>query len=164
VVGEVDTSGIVRDRDVVRAVLVDRHLGVLLVQVDDADGQAAWALLGGEVEDGEDDTIALARELNEEIGMEDATVGHLLWSREYVFPRDGEAVRWREHAYLVIANGLRAATANTRWWTVSELERGIAHFLLEQLPKRLIEILEAKTTRDDARETFPNAAEGVGVD
>ena len=90
-----------RVREVVRAALVDEHRGVLLVQVNDAEAHAAWALLGGEVETGEDDATALARELREEIGMKDAAVGHFLWSREHVFPRDGEAVLWRELSYGV---------------------------------------------------------------
>jgi 8-oxo-dGTP pyrophosphatase MutT (NUDIX family) len=131
----------------VRAVLVDRHRGVLLVQVDDGAGHAAWALLGGEVEVGEDDTKALARELREEIGMEDAAVGHFLWTREYVFPRDGEAVLWRERAYLVAADGLSVAQANVKWWSVAELKRGTEHFLPEQLSQRVIELLETGTTR-----------------
>ena len=129
-------------RHVVRAVLVDRHRGVLLVQVDDAEGHSAWALLGGEAEVGEDDRIALARELREEIGMEDAAVGHFLWSREHVFPRDGKAVHWRERAYLVAADGLSVARANTRWWSVAELRRHAEHFLPEELPQRLVELLE----------------------
>jgi ADP-ribose pyrophosphatase YjhB (NUDIX family) len=139
-----DTSRIVRVRDVVRAVLVDRDRGVLLVQVNDADGHAAWALLGGEAEFGEDDRIAIARELREEIGMEDAAVGHFLWSREYVFPRDGEAVLWRERTYLVAADGLSVANANARWWSVAELSRHTEHFLPEELPQRLIDLLEAR--------------------
>jgi ADP-ribose pyrophosphatase YjhB (NUDIX family) len=51
---------IVKVRDVVRAVLLDRDRGLLLVWGDDAAGHPAWALLGGEVEGGEDDTMALS--------------------------------------------------------------------------------------------------------
>lgn len=130
-------------RDVVRAVLIDCDRGVLLVQVDDATGHPAWALLGGEVEGGEDDTMALSRELREEIAMEDAVVGQCLWTREYVFPRDGEAVLWRERAYLIAADGLSVAKPNVRWWSVAELRRGTERFLPEQLRQHIIELLEA---------------------
>lgn len=137
----------VRARDVVRGVLVDHERGALLVKVDDADGDAAWALLGGEVEPSEDHVLALIRELREELGIDKAAVGRFLWSREYPFPSEGESVLWRERAYLVAADGLIVAPANTRWWSADELRTSVERFLPEELPLHLVELLEDGTAR-----------------
>jgi ADP-ribose pyrophosphatase YjhB (NUDIX family) len=137
----------VRVRDVVRGVLVDHERRVMLVKVDDADGEAAWALLGGGVEPSEDRTSALVRELREELGIEVAAVGRLLWSRDYPFPRDGEVALWRERAYLVAADGPIAASANTRWWSAAELRTSADRFLPKELPRHLVALLEDVAAR-----------------
>jgi len=132
----------VRVRDVVRCVLVDHERGVLLVEVDDVDGDAAWALPGGGVEPNEDHVLALVRELGEELGIDKAAIGRFLWSREYPFPIGGEAALWREQVYLMASDGLIVASANTRWWSAAELRTSAERFLPHELPLRLVELLE----------------------
>jgi double-stranded uracil-DNA glycosylase len=84
----------------VRALVLDTDDRVLLVHVADELGHW-WLTPGGGVEPGESDEEALARELAEEVGLRDYTLGPLLWTREHrlVDPR-----RWgcqQERIYLV---------------------------------------------------------------
>jgi 8-oxo-dGTP diphosphatase len=121
----------------VRAVVVDDRDRVLLVRFEFAeplDGvRVIWATPGGGVEDGEDDREALTRELAEEVGRPDPTIGPAIWTRTHVMPlatgHDGQ----RETYYLVRTPGFEPAPGLTpaqlraenvtglRWWTVDEL-------------------------------------------
>jgi TDG/mug DNA glycosylase family protein len=120
-------------RRAARALVLDPADRVLLVCVDDELG-IWWTLPGGGVEEGEDDAVALARELVEELGLRDAELGPLLWTREHrlVNPR-----RWsaqRERIYLVRTGEfepspelapdvlLDEGVAGARWFAVHELD------------------------------------------
>jgi ADP-ribose pyrophosphatase YjhB (NUDIX family) len=62
-----------------------RNGAVLLQRVEGIDG---WFLPGGRVEMGEAATVALAREIGEELGVE-PRIGRLLWVMENFFTLDG---------------------------------------------------------------------------
>jgi TDG/mug DNA glycosylase family protein len=72
-------SGLPR-RQNVRAAVIDEHDRILLLRYGDDYGDW-WVPPGGGREDGETDERTLRRELEEEIGLVDFEVGHLLWER-----------------------------------------------------------------------------------
>ncbi|MFE7171231.1 NUDIX domain-containing protein [Streptomyces sp. NPDC057616] len=59
-------------RDAVRAVVLDDDDRVMLLRYDEEGG--FWATPGGSLEDGEDDATVPARELGEELGVEQKVV------------------------------------------------------------------------------------------
>ena len=65
-----------RIREAVRAVVLDPHDRVLLVRFEFPNA-SRWALPGGGLEPGEQHDEALQRELAEELGLVDATIGPL---------------------------------------------------------------------------------------
>lgn len=120
-----------RLRPAVRALVVDPDDRVLLVRFEFERG-TVWATPGGGIEPGEDPTDALHRELAEEIGLEHAEIGPILWQRTHFVPMgpwDGQ----RDHCHLVRCGfhdpvpqmgweQLRAENVHElRWWSVAEL-------------------------------------------
>lgn len=126
-----------RLRPAVRGLVVDETDRLLLVRLVFG-SRAWWVLPGGGIDAGEDEIGALRRELREEIGLDPAGIGALVWRREHVFdmvdtggtPWDGQ----RESVYLVrctafdpvpamSAEELRAENLHDhRWWTLPEIE------------------------------------------
>lgn len=93
--------GGLRIRPAVRAAVVTPDDGMLLVRFE-FPGGTRWALPGGGLEPDEDHRAALVRELDEELGLTQATVGPAIWRREQVmaFP-DGSWDGQRELIYVV---------------------------------------------------------------
>ncbi len=127
----------------VRGVVVDPSGRTLLTRFDFRSGPV-WAPPGGGIERGEGPERALLRELREECGLRDVTLGPLLWTREHHFA-DMEA--WggqRERHFLVrtpvfepppeidlAAEGV----AEIRWFTLDELAAVVT------APRRLASLL-----------------------
>jgi TDG/mug DNA glycosylase family protein len=119
-------------RPAVRALVVDADDRVLLVQFEnDATGDRWWATPGGGVEQGEDEHVALRRELQEEIGLDEFELGPLVWDAARTFAFQKTLYLQRNRIYLVrVHQHHPAATVDmaaegvveTRWWTVDELE------------------------------------------
>jgi TDG/mug DNA glycosylase family protein len=119
------------ERSAVRALVLDRHDRVLLVQFRDDQGQVWWATPGGGIEDGENAESAIRRELVEEAGLADYELGPEIWRREHVFAWLGKILRQRERIFLVrVGEHEPAPTADLpaeqvfelRWWTLAELD------------------------------------------
>ncbi len=123
-----------RIRDASRALLLDPDDRVLLVRFVFPSGETRWALPGGGVEPGETLAATLCRELVEEVGLHDATIGPVVWVRTHVIPFvnglfDGQ----RDHIHLVRAAAFDPQPALTweqlnaefvfelRWWTLAEI-------------------------------------------
>ncbi len=139
-----------------RALLVTPDIDVLMVRFE-FPTRTVWALPGGGLEPGEDDVTALHRELAEEVGMVDPSIGPHVWDREHIVPFENG--RWdgqRESAYLVPVprrfevrpslswEELRAERVHEiRWWTLQEVESE-AHASFA--PRRLGELLRALQT------------------
>ena len=94
-------TGALRIREAARAVVLapDRH--VLLVRFEFPQA-SRWALPGGGIEPGESAVEALRRELAEEVGLHDASIGPHVWNRLHLIPfinglYDGQ----REQIHLV---------------------------------------------------------------
>jgi TDG/mug DNA glycosylase family protein len=119
-------------RPAVRAVVVDSDDRVLLVQfVNEATRDTWWATPGGGVEAGEDDEVALRRELREEIGLDDFELGPLVWDQERSFPFQRILYLQRNRIYLVRVRAhhpvptvdmAAEGVTQMRWWTLDELE------------------------------------------
>lgn len=111
-------------REAVRGLLIDEDNHVLLLRVTLATGATVWICPGGGIEPGEDDAVALARELAEEVGLTDFELGPHVWTRET------EIGHVHRH-YLVRCPNFEPATGDGhpddevieefRWWSASEL-------------------------------------------
>jgi ADP-ribose pyrophosphatase YjhB (NUDIX family) len=123
-----------RYRPSARAVILDPDARILLV-LSEFDSQRMWFTPGGELEEGETPEQAVLRELREEVGLTDVTLGPLIWHRHAVW-RHEERDTWYESEewfYLVRLADL-PSTAHAlpedesivhlheaRWWTLEAL-------------------------------------------
>ena len=128
---------------------------VLLARFVFPNGVEAWALPGGGLEDGESVEDGLRRELHEELGLDDVTIGPHVWNREHIVPmrtgHDGQ----RDRVHLVRTarfeptptigwDALRAEYVfDLRWWTVTEIA---ARPDLRFVPRRMAVHLAALLT------------------
>jgi 8-oxo-dGTP pyrophosphatase MutT (NUDIX family) len=143
----------VRPRTGIRALVVDPNERIALVRFE-FPARSLWAAPGGGVEQGEDDTATLRRELREELGLELAEpLQACVWVRTHVFPMsswDGQTERF----YLVrtppfaIRPALSAeelrdeGVTDLRWWTLEELDAATdVDFAPRRLPTLLRELL-----------------------
>jgi len=84
----------------VKAVITNEQGAVLFLQRDGkarADGKSNWDLPGGLVEDGEEDAVALEREVEEELKRK-ANVGEKLGQWAFYRPFDGATVEVTNYA------------------------------------------------------------------
>jgi len=96
----------------VKAVITNEHGDILFLQRDGkarADGKSNWDLPGGLVEAGEDDAVALAREVEEELGRK-AQVGPELGKWTFFRPLDGKTVEVTNYAVTLDAHGIDKLT------------------------------------------------------
>lgn len=132
------TEPIPRLRPAVRGLVVDHDDRLLLVRLVFG-ARAWWVLPGGGIDEGESEMDALRRELLEEVGLDAADIGAMVWRREHVFDMVDAltGVAWdgqRESVFLVrcvafepapamSAEQLRAENLHEhRWWTLDEIE------------------------------------------
>src|SRR5688572_24964372 len=130
-----------------RAVVLDERERVLLYRYVSPGGSSFWGSPGGGVEAGESWEDGMRRELCEEIGLEDASLGPLLWTREHRFVWH-RVVRQAERYYLVRAEAeeltpelgveTEEGMHEYRWWMPGEL----ASSEVARWPTRLAELLE----------------------
>ena len=135
------------DRVAVRALVVDDDDRILLVQYRRPVGEETWwGTPGGGVEAGETDEQALARELNEEIGLHELELGPVLFEHVGEFPWARQLFRQRNKTYLVRVReheprptiDLSAeGVVGVRWWPRRELEGSDAHFAPPDLVERV---------------------------
>jgi TDG/mug DNA glycosylase family protein len=121
-----------RPRRAVRALVVDGRGRVVLVRwVRPGSGEAWWITPGGGVQEGEDELVALRRELDEELGLREVEDPRFLYEREHELPLEAGIVRQHDRFYLVrveahdVVPTLDLAAENLhghRWWTPGELE------------------------------------------
>jgi TDG/mug DNA glycosylase family protein len=119
-------------RPAVRGLVVDADDRVLFVQFENhASGDRWWATPGGGIEEGEDDQVALRRELAEEIGLHEFEIGPLVWdqARSFAFQRvlylqrnRIYLVRVHEHHPVPTVDMEAEGVVAMRWWTLDELE------------------------------------------
>jgi TDG/mug DNA glycosylase family protein len=118
-------------RHTARAFVLDAEGRVLLLRWQHAvTGEAWWITPGGRIDEGEDASAAIRRELVEEIGL-DVDPGPVVWSREHVLLLSGRIVRQYESFFLVRVDGHEVSPTidvlaedihGHRWWTPAELD------------------------------------------
>lgn len=136
-----------RMRIAARALVLDPDDRALLVRFEFPDQTALWAMPGGGVDEGETHEQAIARELEEEVGLAAFEPGPWIWLREHVFPFygggwDGQICRImlvRTEAFepspRFSAEELAAEyVTGLRWWTQEELATSKERFAPTRLP------------------------------
>ncbi|MCK7627103.1 NUDIX hydrolase [Streptomyces sp. RS10V-4] len=149
-------------RRVSRVVLLDPDDRILLLHGHEPARPAEtwWFTPGGGLEGTETREQAALRELAEETGITEVTLGPVLWKRRCAFPFDGR--RWEQDEWYYLARTDRTATDTTghtdlerrsvsglRWWTSEELS--VAHETV--YPTRLAELL--RTLLDEGPPSAP---------
>ncbi len=142
-----------RLRQAARAVILDPAGRVLLVRFTFPD-RVVWACPGGGLEPGETHERAVIRELAEEVGLDEVTIGPCIWTREHVFPfLDGSWDGQVERFYLVRTDAFEPTPRFTtdqlaaeyvtaeRWWTPDELIGSDEVFAPRRLPALVAALL-----------------------
>lgn len=142
-------------RESVRALILDENDSVLLVRFDwdglDVPG-GFWANPGGGIEHGESPTHALARELQEEVGLRLTCLGPEIWTKTALFPMSGwdgqvdhiHLVRVRHFAPQPRLSSKQLLAENVheiRWWKLHELADSHSTFAPRALPALLENLL-----------------------
>src|ERR1700759_3783045 len=121
----------VRERKATRAIVVAPDRAILLLYTQPREGRGFWMTPGGGLEPGESDEQGLRRELREETGLEELTLGPLLARRHLFFGSGERRTLQTEHIYLVeherfepVMHDQKEARYVTafRWWPLAELE------------------------------------------
>lgn len=144
-------------RRVARVVLLDPDGRVLLFRLDpvlDPDRRGYWYLPGGGIERGESAEAAARRELREETGIREASIGPVIGERTDVRFRFGGREFIQDEWYVAgrlpttavgvgrLAGVERSAVDASRWWTTAELAatEEIVH------PPALLDLIERVTS------------------
>ena len=145
-----------RERLTARVLLLDPQGRILLMKgrlPSDPGAPGAWFPVGGGVEPGETPSEAALREIREETGFSDASVGPVLWEGDQIHhDRKGRPVLVRESFMVAHCAGGEPArdgwqalerefVDDIRWWTLAELAACAEPVFPRDLADRLGEIL-----------------------
>jgi 8-oxo-dGTP pyrophosphatase MutT (NUDIX family) len=145
-----------RERLTARILLLDPDGRILLMKgrlPSDPFAPGAWFTIGGGVEPGETLGEAALREIQEETGFTDATVGPVLWEGEQIHhDRKGRPVRIRENFMVARCAGgeptregwqalEREFVDDIRWWTCADLAACVEPVFPPDLVARLVDLL-----------------------
>lgn len=140
-----------------RVVLIGPANSIFLINASDpADSSKEpwWEIPGGGIDPGESSADAAARELLEEGGFDQVSVGPVVWAQHVQFSFGGFDfdsdevihVAWTSQAELKPPAGLEYLEAlafmGSRWWTVEEIESSSSPFLPPQLPNLVRDLVE----------------------
>ncbi len=136
-------------RPAARVIVLDGRSRVLLFKAVTPNGVEIWFTPGGGVEDGETHEAAALRELREETGLGEATLGPWVWRRRHVWRYGGRLIESIERFYVVRTERFEVSfddleeleasyMLDHRWWSVPEI---LAATDLEFAPRRLGELL-----------------------
>jgi ADP-ribose pyrophosphatase YjhB (NUDIX family) len=146
-------SGGAVPRVAARVLLLDPSGRVLLVRFEDrVTDYAWWATPGGGVQPGESLEEAARREVREETGLGDLSLGPIVWLREFEFTWRDLRYRQTEHIFAArvdefepTLDGFESYELDLlpehRWWSVDEIERSRERFGPRRLGGLLRELL-----------------------
>ncbi len=154
----VDAMGFVLKRSASRVLCFNGEGQLLLIRASDPADRAKpswWELPGGGIEPGESPQDAIVRELREEAGVIDATIGRCVWTQHAQFTFAGWEFDQHERIYLATSSGAIAGTLRLeafetlafegiKWWNVDELLTSNE----PTVPPRLVEFLPAAISGD----------------
>lgn len=144
-------------RSAARTILLSRSGEIFLINsADPADStkEPWWEIPGGGIEAGETSAECAARELLEEGGFADVTIGPVVFSQDARFRFGGIDfeqdevihVAWTSDDEIRSPTGLEYLEAlafrGSRWWTLAEVESSQESFLPAALPSILRPIVE----------------------
>lgn len=119
------------ERHAIRAILLTPEEEILLMRIH-APGKSDWFWItpGGGLEPGETVEAGLRRELREELGLEDFSIGPLVWRRQHEFDWGERRICQREQFHIVrvarfeprMSDPVEATVLDRfQWWPVAEL-------------------------------------------
>ena len=132
--------------------LLDPDDRVLLCRYEAAIG-SVWATVGGGIEPGEPPEEAVARELEEAVGLSSPRIGPALWHRSHVFDIGGGFDGQQETFYLVRTDAIDLSPSigwtglamegvkEMRWWGHREVAASLETFAPRSLGRLLQELL-----------------------
>jgi ADP-ribose pyrophosphatase YjhB (NUDIX family) len=153
-------------RPAARVLLLEPAGRVLLVRFEDRETDYAWwATPGGGIRPGETPEAAARREVREETGLWDLSLGPCVWLREFEFTWRGRRYSQREHIFAArvevfepTVDGFEPQELDLlpehRWWSAGEIERSTERFG----PRRLGALL-----RDLLARGFPPEPIAIGT-
>jgi len=139
-------------RQAARVILLDGAGRVFLINAvdpNDATKPAWWEIPGGGIDPGEPSDLAVARELHEEAGIDEAEIGPVVFTQYVEFSFGGYDfeqnevlhVAWTEQTDIRPPQGLEYLEAlafkGARWWTLDEVLATEEPFLPARLPELL---------------------------
>ena len=119
------------ERQSIRGLVLTPDREVLLLAVRPPNRLPFWITPGGGLEPGETHEQGLRRELEEELGLRDFSLGPLIARRQHAFDWGAKRIHQREEIYLVehprfephMSDPVEAETVTGfRWWPHAELE------------------------------------------
>ena len=150
-----DGTTMIERRNAVRAILLTPRREVLLLRIRPPDStDSFWITPGGGQELDETAADCLRRELREELGLEQFTLGPLVWRREHTFTWGERRIHQREQYHLIevpkftprMSDPVESRTVDSlRWWTLRELSE-----TRERLTPALLERIVSAYVRDGA--------------
>lgn len=140
----------ITERPAARAILLTPANELLLMRVEVQNGNF-WICPGGGIKQGETAPRALRRELAEELGLQNARIGPLLWRRKHEMTLYGR--RWRQsEAYFAVAtnrfpprmqDAIEARILREfRWWSLEELRHSRENLVPSALLRIVLDYLE----------------------
>ena len=138
-------------RPAVRALVMTPDNEILLMKIHSSANWVGWITPGGGVDGGETFEKALARELYEEVGLQNPRIGKPVWKRIHTFPWEGREIEQHETFYPVRTHRFEPDTSRHeeiekrvfrefRWWSFSEIEKSTDLFAPQKLAKLLKEL------------------------
>jgi 8-oxo-dGTP pyrophosphatase MutT (NUDIX family) len=147
-----------RDRPTVRVLLLRPDNRILLARFHDPrlnGGRVFWATIGGGLDPGESIEDGARREIREETGLRDVTLGPVVWTDDVVIMTGSEP--WFFHETYVVAHTTSDALAfdgwtdlerevikDMRWFSVPEIGACAEQVYPEVLAEWLPDILECR--------------------
>jgi len=152
-----------RERPTARVLLLDPESRILLMRgrlPSAPDGPSYWFTIGGGMEPGETAARAAAREVMEETGLTDFTLGPEVWYSEAMLQGEGgEPLFFKEHFFVACTEGGPLSRAGwqdlehrlvdeLRWWSVDELRLTDAQVFPEGLAELMEDVLAGRFAQE----------------